>query len=146
MITISLFGAKELREDLKQLKKLLSYKSVMARAARSAFRPVYEAARAKAPVDTGLLRRRIKMRTVTPSGGETVVAVGLVLGRYPKSLRGKSRPEARNWAWYERGIPTRGIPPRPFIRPALEDNSEQVVKLFNERLVKEIEKALRGKK
>lgn len=146
MFKISLFGTKELQEDLKQLKKLLSYVKVMSRAARTAFRPVLDSARAKAPVDTGLLRRRIKMRTVAPPGGEPVVAVGLVLGKHPKSLRGKTRAEARNWAWYEKGIPSRGIAPQPFLRPALDANREQVVKLFKEMLAKEIEKAFRGKK
>lgn len=142
MIKIKLHGYKELTKQLDELKKLLSYSRVMARAAAKAFKPVLETARANAPEDTGLLKRRIKMKVIRPKlGTGWMVAVGLYVGTKPGP-----KTEARNWAWYERGIPSRGIAAQPFFRAALDQNAELVTTLFKEALAVEIRNALRGGK
>lgn len=78
MISLDLKGVAELNQRLKELEVELQQKA-LARAAFYAFLPVLEAAKAMVPVDTGLTRDNIKIRTVKPKSGLAVVAVGLYI-------------------------------------------------------------------
>ena len=139
MIEMKLHGMKELEAQLKELEAKLAA-STLAKAARKAFRPVLLDARRKAPKDTGLLRRRIKIQVIAPKKGGTKLAVGLRLSRRtPKGDKGKN---ARNWHWFEFGIPSRGIAAQPFFRSALDSNAARVLEIFKEELASQITQAL----
>lgn len=146
---IKLHGLDELEKQLQEITEFVTPGSNKAAgktllgAARRAFKVVQRSAKSKAPEDTGLLKRRIKVQAVTPKRGDKGVVVGLKLSRNPKSLDKGGKPEARNWAWYEKGIPSRGIPAKPFFRPALDENATAVVNSLKEYLAKGIEELLK---
>lgn len=133
---MKLKGLKQLKSQLRELER--ATKKHATSAAREAFKPVLAEARATAPEDTGLLKKRTKMKTVRPKDGKTLVAVGLVVSAKPEGDR-------RNWAWYERGVPARGIAAQPFIRPAFDRNIE-TMKSTLARKFREVLKLVAGKK
>lgn len=69
-------GLKALDAQLERLGAELAAKT-LARAARKAFAPVLEDARAHVPVDTGLLRDSLRLVVLRPEEGDVVVKVGL---------------------------------------------------------------------
>ncbi len=141
MITFKLQGMKELLAQLKGLEANLAAKTLTG-AARKAFKPVLDAAKAKAPIDSGLLFQRLRLQVIKPKGGDTIAVVGLRLGKKPFRIRKKVKKEARNWAWYEHGVPAHGIAPKPFLRPALDERADQVLAIFQKELAKRIERVL----
>lgn len=122
----------ELGDELTQQKKLRS-------AARKAFKPVQEAAKAKAPVDTGVLRDSIVIASANPK--ESVVAVGLVI---KKGSADDPRKDA-SWRWHFPEKGTRKMAARPFLRPALDSNAETVVNNFADEMKKAIDRATKKK-
>ena len=142
MFTLKLHGMKELKKKLAAIEQLV-VKKELKRIARESFKVVLDAARQRAPKDTGLLSKRIKMRVITMKEGGVVV--GLYMSSKPDSLKGAKKPEARNWAWYEMGIPSRGIGARPFFRSSLDSNANSVVEKFRKDMGAAIEQALKGK-
>lgn len=150
---MKLEGLKALQAQLEELGSVGGQK-VLARVARKAFVPVLEAAKAKAPVDTGLLREAIKLGVAKPKSGRAVVAVGLVItkgkhGKLRKHMTKAARkqsiatdPSAR-WHFVEKG--TAKMPAKPFLRPALEENEARVVETFRDELDKAIKRALKRK-
>jgi HK97 gp10 family phage protein len=139
--SIRLRGVKELKKQLEQIEQLVVRKELK-RIARESFKIVLTYARERAPEDSGLLRKRIKMRVVTLKEGG--VAVGLYLSSKPDTLKGAKKPEARNWAWFERGIPSRGIGAQPFFRSSLDSNADAVVSKFREEMKLAIDKVVRS--
>jgi HK97 gp10 family phage protein len=133
-IKLKVNGLKKLNDELKKLDKKIA-KKMVGKAAREAFKPVLEAAKRKAPKRSGLLRKRIRMATASE---KNKFVVGLKLSQTPRTLEGSgfhrkarsTKLEARNWAWFEKGIPSRGIPAQPFFRPALDENAQKVVSKF----------------
>lgn len=138
--TLRLHGVKELKRKLDAIEQVVVRKELK-RIARDSFKLVLLSARQRAPEDSGLLKKRIKLRVVTIKEGG--VAVGLYLSSKPDSLKGAKKPEARNWAWYERGIPSRGIGAKPFFRSSLDSNAEAVVEKFRKEMKLAIELALK---
>jgi len=96
-------------------------------------------ARANAPVDTGLLQKRTKM-SVVKNKGKVVAAAGIVVGSKPA---GGDPALARNWAWYERGVPAHGIAAKPYIRPAFEANQSAMVSTLRDEYQKIIDDAIK---
>ena len=62
-VSIDLKGAKELARKLDNLPKRVE-KKVLRQALRSGMRPIHMAAQAYAPIDTGKLKRSIKLRAI----------------------------------------------------------------------------------
>lgn len=148
MISMEVKGLADLERKLRALDAKLAGK-VLTTAARKSFKPVLETARRLAPKDTGLLQKRIKVASGKDKDRNFVV--GLRLGNKPATLNrskkkaakksGKTlKAEPRNWAWYERGIPSRGIPPKPFLRPALDKNASAVIERLKVELASAIER------
>lgn len=140
-------GLKDLEAELVALGANEGRK-VLTRAARKAFAPVLEAARAAAPVDSGLTRDNIIIATQKPKDGESVVNVGLRVGK-SKGVRlrmdGK-RATSPHWRWHfiENGTSTQ--PARPVFRPALDANAEKVVGDLRGELRKVIDRVLKKRK
>lgn len=152
MITFKLEGVPNLQAQLKELGAELAQNTLRA-AARKAFEPVLAAAVAKVPVDTGNLRQSIKIGSSKPKGGETVIAVGLVVannagkGRRTKDNSAGGAKDPYYWRFVEKG--TRKKDARPFLRPALDGNADRVIDQFSKELAKAIDKAVKkraGKK
>lgn len=111
----------------------------LASAARQAFKPVLEAARALVPVDTGELRDALRLTVLKPKGGDAVVVVGLRIGSGTKGS--KKLPPARRWHWVELG--TVHMAAHPFLRPALDQNAQGVLDALKDEIAKSIAKIQR---
>lgn len=154
MIRLGTHGLMNLAQGLKDLEAELvalganEGRKVLTRAARKAFAPVLEAARAAAPVDSGLTRDALTIATQKPKDGESVVNVGLRVGR-PKGTRlrkdGK-KATSPHWRWHFIEGGTSSLPARPFLRPALDTNAESVVGSLRGELRKVIERVLKKRK
>ncbi len=134
-------GLKELEAQLADLGEELGAKA-LAQAARQAFKPVLEAAKALAPVsalDELHLRDAIKLTVIKPKGedGEAVV-IGLRISG--KGAKGQL-PPARRWHFIEFGTAHQAA--HPFLRPALAANAPRVLELLKTEIVKSIQKAIR---
>lgn len=156
---LTLKGMDGLYAALKELEAKTAL-SALRKAGRKSFVPVLEAAKARAPVDTGVLRDSIVIGTQKLGGdGDGVVAIGLKVrkthgGRW--SNRGPSaaskllasapliaaalRDASWRWHFIETGAPARGLSPRPFLRPALDSQAQTVLENLAAELRKEIEK------
>lgn len=134
--------------------------SALRAAGRKSFRPVLEAARARAPVDTGVLRDSIVIGSQKLDGDESgagVVAVGLrvkktkntrtkgargaaagLLRSAPLIGGGAKRDASWRWHFVEKG--TVNMAARPFLRPALDGQAQTVVDNLATELRAQIEK------
>lgn len=129
-------GLASLEAQLVELGAQLGIKA-LAQASRRAFKPVLEAAQRLVPVDTGELRDAIKLSVKKPKDGESVVVVGLWIGKGAKGS--KKIPSVRRWHWVELG--TAHMAAHPYLRPALDQNAGAVLELLKTELVKSIQKA-----
>ena len=75
-------------------------------------------------VDTGALRQAITMDTAEVSDGK--VYIGVAKGKTNKKRKGKTSDVATYGAAHEYGSARRNIPPRPYLRPAVVENKEQI--------------------
>lgn len=158
MIRLETHGLMDLAQGLKGLEEELvalganEGQKVLRSAARKAFAPVLEAAKATAPVDSGLLRDNIVIVTQAPKEGDGVVRVGLRvkksketrLSKHGASKDGTQRmATSPHWRWHlvEGGTSTQAA--RPFLRPALDNNAEKVVAELRGELRKAIDRALK---
>ena len=148
-VSFQLKGMPELLAQLQGLGAELGAKTLRS-AARKAFLPVYEAAHRLAlpSMDTGALLDAIKLTVVRPKGGDTIAAVGIkISGKMPRTLararKLSHRNPSRRWHFVEFG--TVNMPAKPFLRPALDQNTGQVLELLKAELVKGIRRAQRRK-
>ncbi len=140
LVSFKLQGLDALQAQLVDLGAQLGVKA-LAQAARQAFKPVLETARALVPVDSGELRDSLRLSVKKPSAGEMVVVAGLRIGGSKGG--GQELPPARRWHWIEFG--TAHIAAHPFLRTALDQNASAVLDLLKAELVKSIAKAVSKK-
>ena len=138
----------------------------LTQALRKGMRPVVRAARAKAPVDTGALKKAIVARVNTRMGrrvGGAVVQVGIRGGakEYVDSSRNRARVIKRGkrkgifvpgrvGESYEQGgnqfyfrfleFGTNKLPARPFLRPALAENAQKTTDIVTAELRKAVDR------
>jgi HK97 gp10 family phage protein len=144
-VSVEVRGLKDLQQQLLELGAELAQKT-LAKAARKAFLPVLNAAIAKVPVDTGLTRDNIKITVAKPKKGDSVVVVGLRIAKAaPRQRADGSMAKSPDFRWHfiELGVAAHGIAARPFLRPALDENADQVVSSLKEELEKAISQALK---
>lgn len=154
MISLQVKGLDALHAQLRELGAELGLKTLAA-AARKAFKPVLDDAKAMVPVDSGELRDSLKLSVVKPKGGDLTVVVGIRIGKGTgaKQARlaaaafgeGQSRglPPAARWHFIELG--TAELAPHPFLRPALDHNAGAVLEALKTEIAKGIAKALRAR-
>lgn len=148
-------GVHELSRQLDRLKAQVDAQSkAMASVARKAFKPVLDEAKALAPRDTGELADSIKMKTERPKSGDAAVKVGLTIGRSGRARQAsvasaafgegqsKALPAARRWHFVELGTAHEAA--QPFLRPALDRRSSEVMDVIRAELRAEIDRAVRG--
>jgi HK97 gp10 family phage protein len=142
----------KLLAQLKELEAELAVKA-LATAARKAFKPVLDAAKAMVPRHSGALADAIKLRVERPSAGDTVVRVGLMIGssRLAKQAQvaaaafGEAQstelPPARRWHFVELGTAHQAA--HPYLRPALDHNASAVLDILRVELDAAIKKVAR---
>lgn len=147
-MSIKVTGLSELLGQLKKLDTELGEKA-LASAGRLSFKSVLEAARALVPVDSGELRDAIRIRVAKSKNGG--VAVGIQIASSTSKMKqarvaaaafnesqSKRLPPSRRWHFVELG--TANQAPKPFLRPALDQNAQRVVDDLREQLKKQIAK------
>lgn len=144
-----LLGLAALEKQLLELGAQLAAKA-LAQAARRAFAPVLETAKALVPRDSGALADSLRLSTVY-GPGDAVVRVGISIGggharqaRIAAAVFGESQaeiPPARRWHFIELG--TSKMPAHPYLRPALDGNVDRVLELLKVELRKSIDNAVK---
>jgi HK97 gp10 family phage protein len=144
--TQNLTGFDELAKKLKELGPKVA-KNGLRRATSAGAAIVRNDARARAPVDTGEMKRDIMMKRERDArGGDTTGAVYTVYVRSGKKSRmaGKKRDVDRDsfyWKFLEFG--TNKMAARPFLRPAFEANKEGAIEAIGKSLDETIQAAAR---
>lgn len=165
-VTFDVKGFKELEQALIEELPKATARSVLRRTALQAMRPIEARAKALVPKDTGLLaslittqvvkakRKRGSVQFERSSG--VAVRVGPTFGDYrplknpvPYKNKGVRAGQSRTYqigsapgvyGWFvEYG--TKNTPPQPYIRPAFDGQSDNVVKAVGNLLTTEIGKA-----
>lgn len=148
LVEFKLTGMSDLQARLVNLGAELGVKA-LAQAARKAFKPVLDAAKAMTPAYSGALRASLKLSVKKPRGGDdTVVVVGIKISGAKDSaggaLLGKDElPPARRWHFIEFG--TAHLAAHPFLRPALESKAPEVLAMLKTEIANSIAKALKKK-
>lgn len=124
---IKLEGAKELEKQFKSLEPKIA-KKLVRQSLRKAAKPILAAARTKCPVDTGELKKSIKIRAMKRRKNSFGVLIGTAL----KWFVG----DAFYGAFVEFG--TSKMSARPFMRPAFDEKKGEAEQI----LVQEIREGL----
>lgn len=144
-MTIVIKGIDTTAANLKRIDKQLSN---MRKPMQQATNLVTTAAQNNAPVDTGVLKRRI-LASVSHRGQTTTGVVGsdvayapfMELGTRPhfppvSALQGWASRHGMNAFVVARTIARRGLKARRYLQRALEDNTKRVVSIFVEAVSK----------
>jgi hypothetical protein len=135
-------GLRELRKKLKALPKSVQGRT-LSNATRSSLLPAEKLAKATIPVGT---ESHVTYRGTVVEPGFSKSQIRREVWRSPNGAYAIARLGVRPEAFYavqfvELGVPAYGIPPRPWLAPALEQSQRLVVDRLKDRLSKSIEKA-----
>lgn len=131
MITVNQAQLAELEKRLNEVADKVAKKALRT-AARKAMNPVRKEARDNAPEDSGLLDENFALMTKAKNG-EVTAKVGI------KGGAKKNDTTPFYFRFVELG--TKYAPARPFMRPALENNAEQILSTVADELKKTLDKA-----
>lgn len=136
-------GLTELNEKLHRLRDEVGNKDagkVLYSSLMFASTPMWQHAKANAPVKTGVIQSSIKRRRLTK--GESANIDGAAVAIYV-ALQGsrKSRQNAYYYIFHEE-YGARGRPAIPFIRPAFEANKDGAEDRFAQKLGQRIDKIM----
>jgi HK97 gp10 family phage protein len=154
-------GMPELLKMLATLEPKLSRK-VLRKAIRKAAQPIRDAARAKAPVKTGKLRKSIRLRAakrlmrgsvgiVVEAGGKdftgdtfygSFIEYGFLQNPVVRLDDGRIISVTRRMA---RRMERKQIPARPFMRPALDENRSRFFSIVRDEVERGIEQIAKAK-
>lgn len=129
VVNVSLSGDKQLLAKLDRLSRKDS-RSVVRKAARRAAKPILMQSRVNAPVDTGTLRRSIKIKAITRSRKR--IGVKVTTGTAKSAYQGKQF----YGAFQEYG--TKKMAGKHFMKRAAESKSKEAVAIFADEAAKEI--------
>ncbi|HJV73167.1 MAG TPA: HK97-gp10 family putative phage morphogenesis protein [Noviherbaspirillum sp.] len=139
-----LSGFRELAAAMRELPERVA-RNTLRRATSSAAAIIRNEARAKAPVDTGEMRRDIQIKRERDTKGEMSAKYSVFVRSGKKSrLSGKSRDVQKDsyyWRFVEFG--TAKMAAQPFMRPAFETKKEAAVAQIGAALDAGIQKAAR---
>lgn len=125
-IEASLKGIEELERMLEELGSTKLERKVITKALREGAKIILKEAKSNVPVKSGTLKKSIGIvaqRSRAP--GHKIVKVGARAGPRWRGYHGHL---------VELGVPSRGIPARPFLRDAMRDKFEEFVKKYAEEL------------
>ncbi len=132
-VTVKVEGLADLNRRLTQLPKAIQGRPLRTAVAAGG-RVIQQEAKARVPVDTGLVRDRIRVMSMRQEQRNARAEVVVGVRRVEKNTR---RTDPFYWRFIEFG--TRFKPARPFLRPALENKRTEAVDAIRERLAKRIE-------
>lgn len=132
-VTVKIEGLADLNRRLTQLPKAIQGRPLRTAVAAGG-RVIQQEAKARVPVDTGLVRDRIRVMSMRQEQRNARAEVVVGVRRVEKNTR---RTDPFYWRFIEFG--TRFKPARPFLRPALENKRTEAVDAIRERLAKRIE-------
>lgn len=151
-MTLSVRGLEGLKAQLQNI-AVETQPKLLRGAMRSAFKRVQDSARAKVPVDSGALHAAINIGSARMKNGG--LAVGLVMTGASnrttemtklaaaafgeKTVTHSSIPPARRWHFIEFGTARQA--PKPFLRPAIDENAQGVVDELGRQIRKRIQRA-----
>ena len=137
MLKFKINGAKELERNLKRLPLTLE-RRVAKSAVRAGAAVIAKEAKQRAPVDTGVLKRSIKVVARSRRFGDAVASVVTRAGK---------RWQSKNMdAWYAGLVEfgTRQRPATPFLRPAVDATQKQAVRAMAKKARERIAKLALG--
>jgi HK97 gp10 family phage protein len=141
---LKLTGFKELADALRELGPRVARNSLR-RAVSAGAAEIRNDAKARAPVDTGEMRKDIMIKRERDTKGEMAATYSVFVRSGKKSrLAGKSRDVQKDsyyWKFVEFG--TSKMAAKPFLRPAFESRKEEAVKVIGEKLDEGVQKAAR---
>jgi HK97 gp10 family phage protein len=139
-VTVKVGGLRELGERMKGLSEDMNKR--IARAATAAGAVVIrDAAKQKAPVLTGNLRKNIIVKRI-PKGESPLTSEHIVTvrkGKLTKKQRAAGLEDAFYGVFVEYG--TAKTAAQPFLRPAYDQNKEKAVQAIKDRIAKRLAKA-----
>lgn len=155
-MTLKVHGLAAVQDQLKAISNELSAK-VLPQAMRAAFRRVQKTARELVPVDSGDMREAIRIAAGKPKTTRVDAAVvGIKIAAMTAKAKQarvaaavfnegqtKRLPPSRRWHFIEMG--TKHQAPKPFLRPALDQNAQAVVDDMAGQLRKKIAAAAKRK-
>ncbi len=136
-------GGKEIAEALRKLSTKVA-RNGLRRAVSAAAAMMRDEAKANAPVDTGEMRRDVKIKRMKDTRGGPFGATFAVYVQSGKKSRlsGRARNVEKDsfyWRFVEFG--TSKTPAQPFMRPAYESKKEEAIKVVGDILDEVIQKA-----
>ena len=136
MIKVRLEGIEELKKIFKQLDREVK-KQIYEKAVQEGAEMVVQTAKAKVPVDTGALKESIKI--IESKAGEkgSFSKVGSDIAIHKRDAVTR---QAHGYYSFFTEYGTSRMPARPFIRPALDENSQKIKDKFIEVLKSEVER------
>lgn len=140
----NLTGFRELAAALRELGPRIA-KNTLRRSVSAGAQVIRDDAKARAPVDTGEMRKDIKIKRERDVRGETSAKYSVfVLSGKKSRMSGRARNVDKDsffWKFLEFG--TSKMAAKSFMRPAFEANKEEAVKIIGEKLDEGIQKAAR---
>lgn len=146
-MSLQLTGMRELQQALNRLPKELQ-RTVEASALRAGMAPVRKSARANLgrSKDSGLLQKSLGLTVKKSKNGQLTARVGPRSGfTQTVTRKGRTKPQKANPVKYAHLIEygTSRAPAQPFIRPAVESNSGQIIDEMAKGYDKGLDKAVR---
>lgn len=143
-VFIKVDGLKELGRSLNKLGRSLRGK-IVRKALKESGKPILAAAKANVPVDTGLLKKQLKIKMMKAKGGRLGVKVGTQAKiKKNKETGERTKENAAQHAWIvehgtaprftEDGKSTGTMPAQPFLRPAFDANKDLAVSIFKDTI------------
>ena len=139
LVQMRIEGLEELRDKLLKLKRVTGRK-VVRKALNEASKPILRTAKAKVPVDTGLLRKSLGRKQKSYRGGRSVVIIGPRTG-FKREVTVAGKKQVRNPAKYSHLVEfgTRRTAAKPFLRPAFDELLHQTVAAITNTIADGIE-------
>lgn len=134
-VTFEVEGLKELQEKLRALGPKVA-RNALRSAVNAGAQVVRKEVQARAPIDTGTLRRAIYIKQIRELSNEFQQTF------YIGVRRGKKYQKKKMDAWYAMMVEfgTSKMPAKPYIRPAFESKKVEAAARIKEKLMERIEK------
>lgn len=139
---MQLFGDKALTRLFEGLGERVQ-RRVLRSAVTAASTPVNRAAKARAPKQSGLLKKSLGRKVVTNTKTQTVTAVIGPRTNIVGEFKGKKRKPSRYAHAVEKGfVDAAGnfVPPKPFLNPAMAATEAQAVGVLQDKLAAGVER------
>ena len=150
--TIRIDGLKELEKTLRELTPMIQgkkgfSKNILRNSARAMANKAKEHAKAHVPVDTGRLKEAITIKLMSVKYRDRATRAGDSREYYYLGYKtGMSRKDPKG-AYYgtmvevgaKTELGTEIMPPRPYLRPAVENNKSQLIKIFTDKFGNQLE-------